>query len=208
MVLPLLNGVDAADELVKAGVPKENVLGGVTQISASKTAPGVITKHSPFSRIILGELPPLPGVSDRVTKIKDALAAAGIEAMASPNIEADLWKKMIFIASFAATSGLARAYAGAVRKSAGGRDIVSRAIEEAVAVGKAKGVAISEADGANALNLYDGLHDGIKPSLLLDVEKGGRTEVAALSGALSRMGKELKVPTPVHDVAAALIGLS
>ncbi len=38
-----------------------------------------------------------------------------------------------------------------------------------------------------------------------DLEAGGRTEIEALSGAVSRLGRLAGVPTPVHDTAAAAL---
>jgi ketopantoate reductase len=49
---------------------------------------------------------------------------------------------------------------------------------------------------------------GTKPSFLLDLEAGGPTELATLSGAVSRYADAAGVPTPVHDTAAAVLGLS
>src|SRR6185295_9503995 len=46
IVLPLLNGVDAADRLVAAGVPDHLVLGGLTEISAVRIVPGVVERRS------------------------------------------------------------------------------------------------------------------------------------------------------------------
>ena len=54
VILPLQNGVDAADR-IGAAVGKEHLLGGVTWLSAAIEAPGVIGQYSPFRRIILGE---------------------------------------------------------------------------------------------------------------------------------------------------------
>src|SRR6266403_1659857 len=54
-VIPLQNGIDAAERLIPilgAGA----VMGGVAQISASITAPGVITQVGTFMRMIFGEL--------------------------------------------------------------------------------------------------------------------------------------------------------
>jgi 2-dehydropantoate 2-reductase len=208
VILPLLNGVDAAEVLIHAGVPRKQVLGGVTAISASKHAPGLIVRHSAFQKITLGELPSHKSGTERTVEIKKVLEGAGIVTEVSESIEVDLWRKLVFIAALAAVCGLSRAGAGVVRKSAHGRDIFVRAAEETVAVAGAKGVELYSEDAESAVRMFDGLRDGIKPSLLLDVEKGGMTEVDALSGAVSRMGKELGVSTPVHDVAAALIGLA
>jgi ketopantoate reductase len=45
----------------------------------------------------------------------------------------------------------------------------------------------------------------MKPSFLLDLERGGPTELEILSGAISRMGKESRIQTPVHDTATAAL---
>ena len=54
-VIPLQNGVDAAERLIPI-LGNNAVMGGVAQISASITAPGVITQVGTFMRMIFGEL--------------------------------------------------------------------------------------------------------------------------------------------------------
>jgi 2-dehydropantoate 2-reductase len=49
------------------------------------------------------------------------------------------------------------------------------------------------------------LPPAMKPSLLLDLEAGARTEIDDLSGAVSRIGRLVGIETPVHDTAAAAI---
>ena len=46
---------------------------------------------------------------------------------------------------------------------------------------------------------------GLKASMLEDIEHGRRLEVAWLSGAVERLGRQVGVPTPVH--AAIYAGL-
>ena len=46
----------------------------------------------------------------------------------------------------------------------------------------------------------------MKPSFLLDLERGGPTELDVLMGAVSRLGRQVGVPTPVHDTAVAAFG--
>jgi 2-dehydropantoate 2-reductase len=45
----------------------------------------------------------------------------------------------------------------------------------------------------------------MRPSLLLDLERGGATEIEVLSGAISRLGRAHGVATPIHDTAWAAI---
>ena len=58
------------------------------------------------------------------------------------------------------------------------------------------------------MKAIDGLPDSMKPTLLIDLEAGRPTEINDLSDAGSRLGKACGVETPVHDTAAAAIGVS
>ncbi|HQQ75895.1 MAG TPA: ketopantoate reductase family protein [Thermoanaerobaculia bacterium] len=203
-VLPLLNGVEAAARLVAGGVPKECVLGGLTQISAAKVAPGVVERKSPFQNVAVGELE--GGPSARGERIAEAFRDAGAQARVSLEIEADLWRKFAFIAPMAAACGLARTAIGPVREAPYGKLLLERAVREVLAVARARGVALAADEEAKILAFVDGLGAGMKPSFLLDLEAGGPTELDDLSGAVSRLGREVGVETPIHDTAVAALG--
>jgi 2-dehydropantoate 2-reductase len=204
-VLPLLNGVDAADRLIAAGVPADRVLGGLTEISAARVAPGVVERRSPFQRVGVGELE--GGISDRAERIAAAFREAGADARASADITADLWRKLAFIATMAAACGLARSPVGPIREAPLGPLLIERAAREVIAVGQARGEDLGEDDVSRILAFVDSLAPGIKPSFLLDLESGGPTELDDLCGAVSRIGREAGVETPVHDVATAALGV-
>ena len=55
VVLPLLNGVDAAERLSAGGVPREAIVGGLTFVNAFKAGPGIIQHAGWLERVILGE---------------------------------------------------------------------------------------------------------------------------------------------------------
>ncbi|HYU32753.1 MAG TPA: ketopantoate reductase family protein [Thermoanaerobaculia bacterium] len=205
VVLPLLNGVEAADRLIAAGVPGEQVLGGLTQISAARVAPGVVERRSPFQRVVVGEI--AGGLSERAEWIAGAFREAGADARASAEITADLWRKLVFISPVSAACGLARSSIGPVRDAPLGRPLIERAVREVVAVGRALGIALTEEDVSRTLAFVDAMAPGIKPSFLLDLESGGPTELDDLCGAVSRLGREAGVETPVHDVATAALGV-
>jgi 2-dehydropantoate 2-reductase len=203
-VLPLLNGVEAADRLVASGVPDGQVLGGLTEISAVRVAPGVVERRSPFQRVVVGER--AGGISERAERIAAAFREAGADARASADITADLWRKFAFIATMSAVCGLARSPVGSIRRAPLGRLLIQRALREVLAVAQARGVALSGDEEAKILAFIDSLGDALKPSLLLDLEAGGPTEIDDLSGAVSRLGRLAGVETPVHDVATAALG--
>src|SRR5882672_10198502 len=104
-VIPLQNGIDAAERLLPILGPAA-VMGGVAQISASITAPGVITQVGTFMRMIFGELD-----GKRSRRAEDFLALclkAGFDAVLSEAIMTDLWMKFVLLATNASVTALAR----------------------------------------------------------------------------------------------------
>jgi 2-dehydropantoate 2-reductase len=203
VVLPLLNGVEAADRLIEAGVPGERVLGGLTEISAVRIGPGIVERRSPFQRVVVGER--AGGGSERVERIATAFREAGAEARATDDITVDLWRKLAFISTMSAACGLARTSIGPVRTAPLGNLLIERALREVTAVARARGVPLPADVEEKLLGFVSGLPDAMKPSFLLDLESGGPTELDDLSGAVSRLGRQAGVETPVHDVATAAL---
>jgi 2-dehydropantoate 2-reductase len=204
-VVPLLNGVDAADRLIESGVPAERVLGGLTEISAARVAPGVIERRSSFHRVAVGER--AGGLSERAERIAAAFREAGADARASAAINVDLWRKFTFIASMSAACGLSRTPIGPIRDRPLGHLLIERLIHEVVAVAQGLDVALTADDEARILGFVDSLPGPMKPSFLLDLESGRPTEIGDLSGAVSRLGRKVGVETPMHDVATAALGV-
>ncbi len=203
-VLPLLNGVEAADQLAEAGVPDENILGGVTYLSAVRTAPGVIERLSPFQRVLLGERGER-GPSPRVEAIARAFRSAGVEATVSPSIEIELWRKLIFLAAISSACALVEGDMAAVRARPLGHLLVERLVREAAAVARADRVALPQGEERTALRLIESLPDGMRPSFLLDYLARGPNELDILSGAVARIGRRHALETPVHDAAITVL---
>jgi 2-dehydropantoate 2-reductase len=200
LVVPFLNGVQAADRLVELGVPRAQVIGGVTYISAVRIEAGIFERRSTFQRVIVGELP--NGISPRTKNIETVFAEAGVEATASEDITLALWQKFVFLASIAAACGLTRLPIGPVRDTSLGARLIERAVREAVAVGRARGIALPEDEEARVMNSINSLPASAQPSLLLDLLAGSPTEVDVLSGAIARFAEQDNIETPIHDAAA------
>src|SRR3977135_382824 len=138
-VIPLQNGVDAAERLIPI-LGDKAVMGGVAQISASIIAPGVIQQVGTFMRMIFGELD-----GKRSKRGEDFLALclkAGFDATFSDQILTDLWMKFILLASNASMMAATRQPIGKLRDDPDLRPIFVAAYEEVVDVGRAKGVAL------------------------------------------------------------------
>lgn len=203
IVLPLLNGVEAIDALIAGGVPRKNVLGGLTVVSSVRVAPGIIERKSPFCSVTVGE--PEKGLSERAERIAALFRAAGVEARASADIEVDLWRKFLLIATMSAACGLVRGPLGAVRSRPLGPLLIERLVREIVAVARARGIALPEGEEERILAQIQAMPPALKPSFVLDLESGGPNELDVLSGAVSRFGRAAGILTPVHDTATTAL---
>ncbi len=203
-ILPLLNGVDVADRLLALGVPRGALLGGIAYITVARTAPGVVTRSGALCRIVLGELD--ASVSDRSQTLATALRGAGVDVEVTNAITLELWRKFVFLTTMAGLCGLARGPIGAVRSAPLGRTVLERAVREIVVVARASGVLFSDEDVRRGLGALEALPEGARPSFLADLERGGPTEIDALSGTVVRLGRALGIDTPVHETVVMAVG--
>jgi 2-dehydropantoate 2-reductase len=194
-VVTFQNGVDSAETLARA-FGGAHVVGGVAEISAHLAEPGLIRHASNFARFTFGELD--GGGSMRVAGLADALQAAGVEHRISADIRADIWKKMVFIASISGVTSLKRLPIGPVVADPDTRELVRQAVTEAVRVAEAAQVTLAADAVEQTMAFLDGVPPAMKPSTLLDLEQGRRLELPWLSGTIVRLGRELGVPTPTH----------
>src|SRR6201995_3069520 len=138
-VIPLQNGIDAADRLIPI-LGDKAVMGGVAQISASIVKPGVIHQVGTFMRMIFGELD--GSSSKRGEELLALCQKAGFDATHSDKILTELWMKFILLASNAAITAATRTPIGILRDDPDIALLSPRAYAEVAAVGRAKGITI------------------------------------------------------------------
>src|SRR6202166_2386108 len=201
-VIPLQNGIDAAERLIPI-LGSRAVMGGVAQISASITAPGVIQQVGTFMRMIFGELD-----GRRSQRGEDFLALclkAGFDATLSEQILTELWMKCILLASNAGMMALARQPIGKLRDDPDLRPIFLAAWREAIDVSRARGVALPADALERALDFTSHAPPAMKASMALDLDRGNRLELPWLGGKGAELGLKLGVPTPTHSIMYAML---
>jgi 2-dehydropantoate 2-reductase len=201
-VIPLQNGVDAAERLIPI-LGKGAVMGGVAQISASIVAPGVIAQVGTFMRMIFGELDGRR--SPRAEAFLALCQKGGFDASLSEQILTDLWMKFILLASNAGLMALARQPIGPLRDDPELRPIFLAAWQEVIDVGRAKGVALPADARERILDLTAHLPPAMKASMALDLDRGNRLEVPWLSGKVADLGRQFGIPTPTHSMIHAML---
>ena len=178
-------------------------MGGVAQISASITAPGVITQVGTFMRMIFGELD-----GKRSQRGEDFLALclkAGFDATLSEQILTELWMKFILLATNAGMTALARQPIGKLRDDPDIRPVFVAAYQEVIDVGRAKGIALPADALEKVLEFIGHVPPAMKASMALDLERGNRLELPWLGGKVAELGRQLGVPTPTHSMMYAML---
>src|ERR1700761_6689670 len=136
-VIPLQNGIDAADRLIPVlGVGA--VMGGVAQISATIAEPGLIRQTGTFMRLVFGEL--AGGKSARGEAFLGLCRQAGFDAAHSDQVMTELWLKFILLATNAAITAATRTPIGKLRDDPDIAPLFERASAEVAAIGRARGV--------------------------------------------------------------------
>jgi 2-dehydropantoate 2-reductase len=135
LVVPFLNGVEAPDGLASV-IGADRVLGGLSKIFALIEAPGVIRHFSEAAYVEIGE--PGGGASARVDALRELFRGAGVEAGVSADIRSALWHKLLMVSSWAGLGALARSPMGVMRAQAETRALIGRAMDEGIAVGRAR----------------------------------------------------------------------
>jgi 2-dehydropantoate 2-reductase len=197
MVVPLQNGVEAADQLARALGPGP-VLGGLCRIIAWVVEPGVVRHQGAEPYVGFGEL--AGGVSLRAERLAAAFGRArGVTAEALADVRAELWRKFLFISSVSGIGAVTRSAIGRFRSLPETRQLLERALHEVAAVAAAHGVTLPAEVVAETLEFTDSLPDEGTTSMQRDIVAGRPSELESQSGAVVRLGRERGVATPVHD---------
>jgi len=141
-----------------------------------------------------------------IEPLADACTRAGMPAAAVPDARPGQWRKVIFNAASNPIGALTGLTHGRVCERPDLRALVSGLVAEGKAVADAQGITL-DADPEELIDHAarpDVAYDH-KASMLQDVEARRATEIDYLNGGIARFGRELGVPTPLHDAISALI---
>ena len=202
LVVPFLNGVEAADGLA-AVLGDGPVLGGLSKVFSLIEAPGVIHHFSPGAYVEVGELH--GGSSERVRKLLGVFEHAGIDAGSSDNIRSALWFKLLMVSSWAGLGALARSPMGPMREDAQTRALIEKSMQEGIAVGRASGLQLADDCTQQLWQFYDSMPPDATASMQRDLMQGRPSELDAWNGAIVRIGAQFGISTPTHEFVYALL---
>ena len=199
VILPILNGVSARDELLKA-YPDNYILYGLSiGIDAVREGTKVISED--MGRIQFGDrFNDFENLSDEVKAVKEVFEKSGVKHEICQDMVRTIWKKWLVNMGINQIFSITHSPYRGFFENENIRRLILKAMQEVVDVAQAKGVDLSQDDIEFAKKLLEVFPKDSKTSMHQDVEAGRKTEVEYFSGTLIKYGRELGVPTPVNDV--------
>jgi len=201
-VITLQNGVDSVGLLAPI-LGAETVVGGSTYLATVIAAPGVVRHSSTFARVVCGRLDgqPDPTLAGYVEQIR----AAGIDITLSDAMQTELWKKFVLLSGTSGITSSTRQPLGPIRDDPDMRALFFRLMGEAIAVGKASGVAFPADYVAELERQVASFPPTMQASMAHDLERGNRLELDWLAGTVVRLGRARGVPTPCNEAIYAVL---
>jgi 2-dehydropantoate 2-reductase len=203
MVLSLQNGVGCED-LISDVVGRERVVAGRTFIGGRLIEPGVVEFGAVGRQTTIGELDGRR--TERIDELAAVFTRAGLAASVSDDIRVTMWEKLFVNVATGAWSALTGLPYGELSVEPHVARSAIATVAEAMAVARSLGVAVTTDDPQVPWRrAWEGLPYGFKASMLQSIEKGSRTEVDVIHGAVISGGLEAGVPTPINDTLYAAV---
>ena len=196
-VLSLQNGVDNAQRL--RAVTGHAVIPAVVYVGSEMAGPGHIRHHGGGDLAI--------GASAASEALAQTLEAAGVHTTIADDIEVTLWSKLVINCAFNALSAVADISYGPMLEVEGAKDVVTRAVQEAIAVARACRVSLPDDLLKNILNIPTMMPEQ-KSSTAQDLARGKPSEIDFLNGYVVRKGAEFGIPTPTNHALQVMVKLA
>lgn len=199
------NGIDNVDRIAPI-IGGDRTVAGAAYIATTIAAPGVISHTSSFASMRFGRSDKKP--DDRLQAFVEAGKAAKLDIGLSADIDRELWQKFIFLTAMAGATAALRSPIGPIVADPELRGFFRALLEEAYAVGKARGVALDASFVDERMDfVINKVEPGMKASMAHDLERDNRIELDWLTGKVRALGRESGIPTPASDTVYTVLKL-
>ncbi len=192
VAVTLQNGLGPRETLAAALGPNR-VASGVAVLGALLLAPGEVSLVP--GRIVLGEE---EATREAVLGLARRLRAGGQDVETTRDVDRVLWAKLAANCAINALSALTGKTNGELLEDETALGTLREAAREVNAVAAARGTPLAD-DAASIAEEVARATARNHSSMSQDLERGARTEIDFLNGAVAELGRRLSVPTPVND---------
>ena len=199
-------------------VGEENLIIGTVEWGATNLGPGHLaqTTRAPF---VIGEVD--GSVRDR-TRLLASILETVAEVRVTDNIRGQVWSKLLVNSTFSGLGVVSGLLYREIAEDTAGREAAYALWREGYDVGQAEELDLAEVLGVpaealvvrgtedrqgadEALEVVMGQVGATKASMLQDLERGAKTEVDVINGAVVERGQAHGVLTPVNERVVELV---
>ena len=201
-VMTLQNGMGNADIIAEVIEP-HRILAGTTSHGATMLGAGHI-RHAGIGATTIGTWSASGQGRELAGRFAEFFTRAGIETEAVDDVRSVVWNKLLINIGINAITALSGIKNGQILDLDITRELSRTAVEEAMAVARAQGIAIKE----EAVDIVFKVAEATavnRSSMGQDVDNKRQTEIAAINGFIVAEAKKLGIEAPVNFALTALI---
>jgi 2-dehydropantoate 2-reductase len=201
LFLCLQNGLDVEKEAAQE-VSVDKIARGITNNGCLVIKPGYI-RHTGLGDTLISC--PSDNWRTRINELAKTMSSAGLPTTVTEEIDKVVLSKVLVNVGINAIGAITHRRNGDLVKNSLLRDLMRSAIEEALRVVEKLGTATADEDIVEKTFKIAKATGANKNSMLQDVEKGKRTEIDFINGAIVRLGEKMNVFTPINSTLTTLV---
>ena len=195
LFLSVLNGLDSEGVIAQRFDTADRVLLCIA-LAMDAERDGAAIRYRQVGKLVFGDPVGVPGVSARVRRVQRAFDRAGLAWDTPADMRHQMWWKFMVNTGINQASAALRAPYGVFQSDGPGRSLMWALIDEVIAVGRAEGVKLGQADRDLWDQVLAGQPTEGMTSMLQDVLAGRPTEVDIFAGRIMELGQKHGIPTP------------
>lgn len=201
VVVTLQNGLGNIEK-INQSVDIKQIIAGTSTNGASMIEPGKIN-HAGNGGTVIGEIE--GAITNRIKEIADLLDMPKLgPVQISDNIMGVIWDKLIINAGINPLTAVTGLKNGEILENKESLFLLEQLVGEAIEVAKAQDIKLGFYDSEKVKEVCKATSENTS-SMLSDIKNKRRTEIMNINGAISRIGKNYNIETPVNDIFTNLV---
>ena len=201
-VLSIQNGLGGPDTAAKVLGRERVMVGVVGGFGASMRGPGH-AHHNGMEMVRLGEFG--GPITSRLKKVEETWSGAGFRVRAFDDIDQLVWEKLICNCAYSGPCAISERTTGEVMADPDLSRVSAACATEAYEVALKKNIKLAFDDPVAYVRDFGSKIPKARPSVLLDLLAGKKSEIGVINGSIPRVAAELGLTAPVNEVITALV---
>ncbi|WP_298826002.1 2-dehydropantoate 2-reductase [uncultured Planococcus sp.] len=203
LIITMQNGLGNL-EVIKELFPDNPAVAGTMGCGASVESDGRIL-HRGWGKNYIGQAADADA-QNKLLEFTELLNRSGLETKLAEDVQTVIWNKLFVNVAYNSLTALSRLRNGDILNTEEGLALLRNVVSEAVQIATAEGISVDEEE-VIAKCIRMGREDigANKSSMLMDVLHKRKTEIDAINGAVTKLGRNHGLSTPYNEMITGLI---